>query len=692
MRFNSEAERMEHPQARLIPLSVWERDDLFNQELSDYELTLMKTAPSDLDDDLASFTREKKYTAWLALAYAHPDMDDALLLRFADRLGLSNDDCFKLTVIVGKLSLLHKMIETNGRQIQSMIAAGRYGVFLDAVKHGHLDVVNCLIDKLTELAPDEVQAMISIHGDRGFISAMSRGFLPIMERLLELEPAIMDRVTYEWIQKAVINGHLPVIERVFFIFSRQSVPSPKAMIQAENYQLCHDAAFMGHLPLLKYLMGYEQHHAQDMLRTHGVSILRAAFRGEEQSRRKNINHAYACRDAHLIAIANESNSLTHTHVIHHLLSFPQIFAYAELREKEHWAPYIPPVIDAKLRILQERRAAFEANNPQAVFEITDPEEAKLCFYILGNLIRRNDPALLDDIRFLVDTLVAKTTRQELDLSDINLGPEGASRVAEALKYNYSLLTLDGVINEEITRYLERNNAIYRCLSPLFAFSAQDELDFDELEACIDQFIILAPELMSGEHSLPDTHCLAECDRLLMALSHLIHLNPDEAIQHLVVAFENKQLHMLADKALTDALQSTVALDDAGPDIRKARNQWFAYQYRNQPENPFYKLAMYELKHPEEKVTLDKLYLESQVIDNPFFFRDATEQDLEEKIKIIKTIIAGYFHSPDETTLDSTAVMTGGLFFFHRPVTPLNAQEKVSSELENITDKDAGPEI
>jgi hypothetical protein len=464
MRFNYEAERMEHPQARLIPQSVWRRYDFnrfFEHELLEFQLTLMQITSRDLDDYLASFedntlefidTHEKKYIAWLALAYTHPDINDALLLRFADRLGLSNEDSFKLTATLGKLSLLNKIIEANTSQIQNMISAGRYGVFLDAVENGHLGIVNCLIETLTTLAPDDVQTMISINNDKGFILAMSRGFLPIMDRLFELEPEVIDRLTYDWIQKAVIHGHLPIIERIFSICS---MLNPAAVIKVENYKLCHDAAYMGHLPLLRYLMEYEQNNAQDMLQTHGESILRAAVRGEEQSRRKNINHAYVCRDTHLIAIANESNSLTHTHVIHHLLSFPKIFAYAEIHEHEHWASYIPSFVDTQLGVLQEQRSVIEAHTPQAVFDITDPEEAKLCFYILRNLIRRNDPVLLDDIRFLIEipsvkallhTDVTPNQPSELFRLALSLGNQDAAEI---------LLTVPAVYE------LARENDFYR---------------------------------------------------------------------------------------------------------------------------------------------------------------------------------------------------------------------------------------
>jgi hypothetical protein len=228
-----------------------------------------------------------------------------------------------------------------------------------------------------------------------------------------------------------------------------------------------------------------------------------------------------------------------------------------------------------------------------------------------------------------EMLRVNLTIKHINFHQNNLGPEGTLVVANALKSNYSLLRLDGVGNEEITRYLERNNAIHRCLSPIFTLSDQGELNFDGLEECIKKFTELSPELMNEESPLEDTHYLAESYRLLAALSHIKYANPDEAIQYLAVPFENKQLQILADKAFTDALQNTATLDEAGPGARKARSEWLAYQYRNQPENPFYKLAIYGLKHPEEKVTLDKLYVEPQT-DESLLLAYQTLQDIAQE--------------------------------------------------------------
>jgi hypothetical protein len=48
MRFESNEERMKHPQARLIPDKLWNHKSAFNKELSDERLILMKTSEEEL--------------------------------------------------------------------------------------------------------------------------------------------------------------------------------------------------------------------------------------------------------------------------------------------------------------------------------------------------------------------------------------------------------------------------------------------------------------------------------------------------------------------------------------------------------------------------------------------------------------------------------------------------------------------
>ena len=92
----------------------------------------------------------------------------------------------------------------------------------------------------------------------------------------------------------------------------------------------------------------------------------------------------------------------HFDVVNALLKHPSAFAHVEMHNREYGVKYIHPFVHERLTSLRAQRVSLEANNPGAVFDINDSEEAKLCFYILRNLIRRNNPGLLDEIRFLIE--------------------------------------------------------------------------------------------------------------------------------------------------------------------------------------------------------------------------------------------------------------------------------------------------
>ncbi|KGP63830.1 hypothetical protein EP47_12430 [Legionella norrlandica] len=86
--------------------------------------------------------------------------------------------------------------------------------------------------------------------------------------------------------------------------------------------------------------------------------------------------------------------------IDYLLAQVSCFMHAEEHDWEYGAQYVYPFVTQKLASLHEQYNQLEEEDPNAIFDI-DNEEAKFYFYILRNLIRRNDPALYDEIIFLL---------------------------------------------------------------------------------------------------------------------------------------------------------------------------------------------------------------------------------------------------------------------------------------------------
>lgn len=88
MKFNSEAERMQHPFASLIPQHLW--IDIFENELPDDYLPIMEAPTEELINTLRNYfekfegTKNSNIQLWLAVVYSHPNLDDKIIEDFFD--------------------------------------------------------------------------------------------------------------------------------------------------------------------------------------------------------------------------------------------------------------------------------------------------------------------------------------------------------------------------------------------------------------------------------------------------------------------------------------------------------------------------------------------------------------------------------------------------------------------------------
>ncbi len=79
--------------------------------------------------------------------------------------------------------------------------------------------------------------------------------------------------------------------------------------------------------------------------------------------------------------------------------------------------YVNPFIVKHVSRLKEMRDAFKQNNPEDIFDLFTKSEYLQGFYMLCNLIRRNDETLFDDMRFLLSIPNLKV------LASIGVNPE-----------------------------------------------------------------------------------------------------------------------------------------------------------------------------------------------------------------------------------------------------------------------------
>lgn len=96
-----------------------------------------------------------------------------------------------------------------------------------------------------------------------------------------------------------------------------------------------------------------------------------------------------------------------TDVVRRFLTFPQMLQFAERFEEDYGTNYVHPFIKEEIGALERKKREFEQDNPTQTFDLQNPEQARLCFYMIKNLIRRNSLQLIDNIRFLLSIPAVK---------------------------------------------------------------------------------------------------------------------------------------------------------------------------------------------------------------------------------------------------------------------------------------------
>ena len=274
-------------------------------------------------------------------------------------------------------------ISTQSMQ-QEMIESCRYGAFRKAAANGHLNIVEWLV----ALAPQKIPDMIVANKQLDIDGRESRGYTD--------HKTYIESSKYQAFHDAIQNGHLEVAKRLVSLASAVGISE---MINAKDR--CGNASFYnaachGHLQILKWLTTLYSANERDIQE----AFKSAVFHGNIE-----IMH-------YLIALSSEDTAgliLDFDRVIkygnldtlRYLLSLYNVFSHIEMHEQEY-SQYTHAFISEQLHVLHTQKTAAESNNSLAIFDITNISEAKLCFYMLRNLIRRNDSSLLDDIRFLLN--------------------------------------------------------------------------------------------------------------------------------------------------------------------------------------------------------------------------------------------------------------------------------------------------
>jgi len=295
----SEAARLAHPQARLIPEKMWRGQ--FYCELSDNQLMIMQP------DSMHNLARVRE--AFQATKTAHSRRMTAICLLIA-----------------------------------------------------HQNAFETLIEnaKTFNLSPDDLLYIAVSFGRSDWVQAITTRSSYTFEL-----PEIFDQ--------ACRYGSQSVIEQLMALVPNIQVVR---MITNANCSLFARVAVDGNLPVMELFMARAPHEVQNMIKSQDYY----SFRG-----------------------AAEYN---HVHIVNRLLLFPTMLAYAEQHEREYGEKYTHPFISQQLSLLRTQQHTLETEQTHAVFNLNE-EQAQLCFYMLRNLIRRNNTTLQDDILFLLNIPAVK---------------------------------------------------------------------------------------------------------------------------------------------------------------------------------------------------------------------------------------------------------------------------------------------
>jgi hypothetical protein len=153
--FETEAERLQHPQGKLIPLSLWSDSSLFDSSLNDSNAELIRCFKQALP---VLNTEELKKSAWLAIVKSHPKLDFSTLELMASEFDFNTQDKFQLLAIHGDISHLTTFInEQLYLDPLDLIKDKDFSAYLYAAKNGNLEVIKYL----ESLAPKQIQSMIA---------------------------------------------------------------------------------------------------------------------------------------------------------------------------------------------------------------------------------------------------------------------------------------------------------------------------------------------------------------------------------------------------------------------------------------------------------------------------------------------------------------------------------------------------
>ncbi|KTD60406.1 ankyrin repeat protein [Legionella sainthelensi] len=328
----------------------------------------------DLKNELTPMSAKKKDKAWIAIACSHPEMENQKLIEIGEKLGLNASEMLNFVVMLGDspkhLALLEHLFRQedysdwffkhSSLRIQRAIQCGHLNtlMYLAGTFNSYKNIFRGLIDSFANVRL----------GLKDYLMGIIQSMMPssrVYRVIAEYDFAVF--------RYAARYGNLDFLKYQV----KQLSGKLQDVITAEEFGAFLDAAKNGHLDVLLYLEEKAPDRLQDMIAVDNFNAFKWAASYREHS------------------------------MIHYLLNNPKTFAYDETSHHRVFECYIEPFVVQKMTALRIQQQQAKINNIDIIFDVIDPNEAKLLFYIARNLIRRNDQGLSDDLCFLLDIPAVK---------------------------------------------------------------------------------------------------------------------------------------------------------------------------------------------------------------------------------------------------------------------------------------------
>ncbi|MBN9227672.1 ankyrin repeat domain-containing protein, partial [Legionella steelei] len=257
MRIQTEAQRLAHPQARLIPKSLMNDESVFRNELLDDFIPLMQTQTNAqlfacLRDFVMPQEQRKRKCLWLAVVYSHPHLSKEQLVALAKQIGLSPKAHLEVSIMLNRQDNLAYVIDLPGyaEVIEQQVRA----FFGLAAGYGCLGM---LTDLASKASPEKLQAMIAADDYWAFMWAAENGHLEVLRYLESKAPAKVQEIiaagnfaAFRW---AAENGHLEVLR---YLASKVSLDKVQEMVAAYEFRAFRLAVNNNQVDVLQHLLGF----------------------------------------------------------------------------------------------------------------------------------------------------------------------------------------------------------------------------------------------------------------------------------------------------------------------------------------------------------------------------------------------------------------------------------------------------